>query len=68
MTTLYFFGKSGKSIKRNSKICDAFIEILQSMANLSNGLKKQNSARVRKSRSYTLTLKTKYRHFPQVGI
>lgn len=54
MTTLYFFGKSEKSIKRKSKICDAFIEILQSMANLSNGLKPQNSAKVHKSRSHTL--------------
>lgn len=40
MTTLHLFVKAGKSNKRNSKICNAFIEILQSMANLSNGLKK----------------------------
>lgn len=49
-------------------MCDAFIEILQSMANLSIGLKPQKAAQAHKSRSYTLILKTKYKCFPQVGI
>lgn len=43
MTTLYFFGKSGKSIKGQSKH-DTYIRILQSMANLSNSLNKQNKS------------------------
>lgn len=56
MTAFYFFGKSQKSVKRNNKICDAFVEILQNMPNLSNGLKKEDSSPAHKSMSYTLTL------------
>lgn len=62
MTILYFFGKS---IRRQSKIHDTFIEILQTVASLSNCFNKQNWSAFR---SYTLTLKTKYGHFLQAGI